>query len=94
MISDVLGIKTKIIRPPYGSINSNVMDLLIEIDYECLQWSYNTFDWVAENGKDILEGMTEQIRNGEIILLHSYKNKKPTVEILPKLIDELRIKGF
>lgn len=88
------GIKTKIMRPPYGNINNRVGDILNNLGYYMAMWSYDTYDWLAMTGEEILYDMPNRIRNGEVILLHSRKGTEATVDALPNLITEIENLGF
>ncbi len=94
IIYDITGFKTRIMRPPYGKLSTSSIEDIRLLDYKILLWSYDTFDYVAETSNDILDGMTDELRAGEIILLHSYENKEPTVKALNTIISELRNKGI
>jgi len=94
MICNLIGIRTAIMRPPYGKLSKYAVKHIAGLDYKIVLWSYNTCDWVATSRDDILDGMTRKSRPGEIILLHSYENKEFTVNSLECIIDSLREKGF
>ncbi|SHO50978.1 polysaccharide deacetylase family protein [Anaerocolumna xylanovorans] len=94
MIYEITGFKTVLLRPPYGKLDVNSCRVITECNYKAILWSYNTCDWVADCKEDILCGMCSNIRNGEIILLHSYENKKPTVNALFSIIEELLKNGI
>lgn len=86
--------KTKLMRPPYGKISEEALKAIMELDYKVIMWSYNTYDYVATQEQEIYDGMMDKIRPGEIILMHSYENKGPTVKALKTIITDLRKKGF
>lgn len=93
-LENILGLKTSLVRPPYGKVNSNVCKYIIENGYNIALWSYNTCDWVVTQKDQILTGFMDQVRNGEIILLHSYENKENTIDVLPDIISGLYKRGF
>lgn len=94
IIFELTGKRTCLMRPPYGKLSREVFATVADLDYGILMWSYNTYDFVATQKEEILEGMTEAVRPGEIILMHSYENKEPTVEALETIITDLRTRGF
>lgn len=93
-ISRITGKKPKFMRPPYGNVDEAVKVCIQSMDMKVLLWSYNTYDWAAKCKEDILYKLVDQVREGEILLFHSYENKQPTVECLPVLIKTLRNRGF
>ena len=93
-ICNLIGEKPLFMRPPYGDFNDCVKQVVFEEKLNMVLWSYNTFDWAATCKEDILENMVENIRGGEIILMHSYENKQPTIDSLSELIEKLNDRGF
>lgn len=93
-LEQILGFRSTMVRPPYGKINMAVGEYLIELGYKIALWSYNTCDWAANQKEQILRGFFDHIRNGEIVLLHSYKNKENTIAALPDMISGLHRRGF
>lgn len=89
-----IGVKTSIMRPPFGNLSDFVIEEIARLNYDILLWSYDTYDWAAESADDILYNMCDSIRPGEIILMHSYENKESTVEALEPLILSIRARGF
>lgn len=94
LIYHTVGVKPSIFRPPYGKLDCNVVKAISEMGYDILLWSLNTCDWVAETVEDITDSLIDTIRPGEVILLHSYENKQPTLEALEPMIVGLRKRGF
>lgn len=90
----LLGIRTLFVRPPYGDMDSSCCRLVFQNKYKIAYWSYNSFDWTADCKEDILFGMIDQIRWGDIILLHSYTAKEPTVCALPEIIEQLLKRSY
>ncbi|MGG0291897.1 polysaccharide deacetylase family protein [Bacillus pacificus] len=94
IIKKVIGKTPLIIRPPHGNITEDIVSTLKDEQFVTVLWSWNTYDWRATQKEDILTGMIDQVRNGEIILLHSYTNKQPTVDAITDLIPMLKENGF
>lgn len=75
-----------IVRPPYGSVNSSVKDV---VDYPLIMWSVDTRDWEHRNIEEGTRIIIENIEDGSIILMHDlYKSTIETIrEVLPILSD-------
>jgi peptidoglycan/xylan/chitin deacetylase (PgdA/CDA1 family) len=93
ILDDIVGIKPAIIRPPYGDINPSVIDTLNKQGLTTVLWSIDSLDWAnPNNGNNIIRNVADNVRPGEIILMHC--NVSITPEVLPTIIKDLRDKGY
>ncbi|WP_240377916.1 polysaccharide deacetylase family protein [Bacillus piscicola] len=91
-LRDVTGRDVCFFRPPFGQYNETTMQLLNDLHLTPVMWEISGLDW--EHKQDparIVKNVTEHMRDGSIILLHELEQ---TLSILPRLIDEVRTKGF
>lgn len=74
----------KLVRPPYGSYNTNVID---ELNYPFVTWNIDTNDWRYHDENYIANHILENVSDGSIILMHdTYETTIKAVDIvLPKL---------
>lgn len=101
-IKTVIGLKTKLFRPPRGMISAANRKTLTELGYVIVLWTVSSMDWSGLAPKAITRRVKRYIRNGGIILFHdsgallrSEGGKRGnTVQALPLIIDELRRKGY
>ena len=85
----------KFFRPPEGRYSKHSLNIIKELGYRTVFWSYAYADWdekTVHNESKILKKLTENAHPGEILLLHptSSINKK----ILKPLIAALKQNGF
>ncbi len=66
-ISGVIGDFSYCIRPPYGSVNS---ELCACLDIPIILWSVDTRDWTGKQASDIADYIVSEAEDGDIILLH------------------------
>ena len=108
-LKDKLGIDSRYYRFPGGSSNTLAAQYGTNIN-DCIAWlntnNFKYFDWNSENGDGRGIAKTPQMcidninatiyDNGDryIILMHDATNKNTTVEALPRVIEELRARGF
>ncbi len=85
-----IGKRTKLIRPPYGTINQEITDTLKNKGYSIAYWSLDSFDWL-ETVNNIQQNVINNVRNDEIILFHC---KNSTIRSLPQIIENLQQRGF
>ena len=79
----------KYIRPPYGVIKKNQLDL---IPTSYILWSLDTNDWRYRNSDYLVNYVLENVQDGDIILFHdSYDS---TVDAIKKLLPLLYSKGY
>lgn len=93
-IYDIIGKRPAIIRPPYGSVSQEEVDLLNNSGRKVVIWSIDTLDWSQKDSSNITKNVLDKARNGDIILMHSNGDKQATAEALPEIIDGLKAKGF
>lgn len=94
VIYGATGKRPAIIRPPYGSLNDTIISTSRALDYHIAIWSTDTLDWSQKEKDNIVKNVVDNIRPGEIILMHCNSDKKATAEALPIIISELRDKGY
>lgn len=94
IINDIIGKKPAIIRPPYGAVNDAVLKEVNAQDLKIAIWSIDTLDWSQKEKSNIVKNVVDNVRPGEIILMHSNDDKAATAEALPELITKLKEKGY
>jgi peptidoglycan/xylan/chitin deacetylase (PgdA/CDA1 family) len=94
----VVGKKPDLFRPPFGAFTKADIAIFNEIGMRNIMWSVDTLDWSGLSGEEILKIVHRDISPGGIILQHNFHSEAPlldgTVEALPRIIDELRAKGY
>ena len=79
-------------RPPYGSYSVDTLEMAKQLNLGMILWSVDSRDWdLADNPRQIIVNVLNQVKPGSIILLHE---RKQTVEVLPDLLDALRAEGY
>ncbi|MEG0873173.1 MAG: polysaccharide deacetylase family protein [Clostridia bacterium] len=79
----------EIIRPPYGSINT---ELKQQLNMPIILWNIDTQDWKSKNTASIVSKALENVQDGDIILMHDIY--KTTADAVPYIITELKSRGF
>lgn len=76
-VEEILGFKMSIMRPPYGSLNDSVMDIIHrEMNYSVIMWNVDTRDWAntADTNKSVqayVDAMEfDNNLNSSFIVLH------------------------
>ncbi|MDD2266277.1 polysaccharide deacetylase family protein [Sulfuricurvum sp.] len=78
-------------RPPYGSINARVLNTVNDQGMTTVLWSLDSLDWTLKDPNAVVENVADNVRNGDIILMH----RNPTsVAALPGVIEKLMEMGY
>ncbi|MDR7000933.1 polysaccharide deacetylase family protein [Neobacillus niacini] len=93
-IDEVIGKRPALLRPPYGAVNNTVITTATQNGYKLVLWSIDTLDWSQMESSNIENNVLKNIRNGDIILMHSDDDKIQTAKALPHIIEELTQRGF
>lgn len=90
--------KPKIFRPPYGSFDNKVIEMIEKDNAVVVLWSANqdSKDWKNPEVNEIVTNTLSHIENGDIILFHDYVyyDESHTVEALKEIIPELKNRGY
>lgn len=93
-IYNVIGKKPALMRPPYGNTNDLILKVAARNNLKIVIWSIDTLDWSQKEKANITKNVLDNVRPGEIILMHSNEDKKTTLEALPDIINGLKDKGY
>jgi peptidoglycan/xylan/chitin deacetylase (PgdA/CDA1 family) len=83
------GYTPTVMRPPYGTTN---VETNKKITKPLIHWSIDTRDWENKNVEMIKNSILENIKDGDIILMHDIYNS--TVEASEIVIPELVNRGY
>lgn len=94
MIKDEFDIDMKLFRFPFGDYNARSVEILKELDYYPIQWTYDSIDWRNEGVEAILKKFQNgrNLEPGYIILFHN--GAKFTPEALPTILEDIKQKGL
>jgi len=93
-IKEVTGIDVNLIRTPNGDFNDQVIEAAHECNYEVIQWSTDSLDWMNPGVNSIIERVSKKVHPGDIILMHASDTCKQTTEALPIVIQNLKNQGY
>jgi polysaccharide deacetylase family sporulation protein PdaB len=93
-IKEVAAIDPNLIRTPNGDYSDQVIEAIHEINYEAIQWSVDSLDWMNPGVDTIVERVSKRVHPGAIILMHASDSCKQTTEALPQVIDNLKDQGY
>jgi len=90
-----VGVKTALFRPPYNRVNEPLLAACRARGYLLILWSVDPADYRKVPSDRLVLRVLNSAKAGSIILLHDGGPvRQNTVKALPKIIDELRARGF
>ena len=88
LITDTIGITPVTFRAPYLAHDEKVWTILDELKLPSINASKYTSDWDKnKSAEHILTKATENIKAGDVILMHSWRNE--TLEVMPEMIKRI-----
>lgn len=87
LLREITNSDVNLFRPPFGSYNNHLKDLIIENDYKMILWNNDPQDWKTRNPDKIIESIQNTDVSGSIILLHESQN---VIDALPQIIKYLQ----
>lgn len=93
-IKEIIGKTPAILRTPYGETDDKVVTAAKQDGYSIALWSIDTLDWSQKEMDNIVNNVVSNVRNGDIILMHSTKEQSETAKALPHIIEALQKEGY
>jgi peptidoglycan-N-acetylglucosamine deacetylase len=94
VLTALIGQRPLLMRPPYGDVNDEILQTLKSLGYKSIIWSIDTCDWSDRTAAAIVANVIQNVRPGDIILMHSNSDKMATAEALPLIIETLLQNGY
>lgn len=83
------------LRPPGGIYDENVISAAKADNQIIALWSIDTLDWCHRSKNEIVTEVLENIRGGDIVLMHDYIcGESHTAEALETIIPTLKERGY
>jgi peptidoglycan/xylan/chitin deacetylase (PgdA/CDA1 family) len=95
-IRSICGFRPRFFRSPVGLRHPLLAPYLEDAELEYVSWSIRTRDTLTANSSVLARRILSKAASGDIILLHDHLPRGAAAmrEILPRVIDELRDRGF
>ena len=93
IIKDATGFYPTAMRPPYGAINSNLVDMVYNTyGMHAVLWDVDTRDWQHPGVGKVVDRAVEKAQPGSIILLHDIHAS--TLAAVEQIVTGLQARGF
>lgn len=99
-LQDAIGEKSNLFRPPFGGRRPAVLRIAREVSLEPVMWNVTGYDWNAPPAAVIERKVADQIRGGDVILLHDGGHKQmgadraQTILATDNLIQRYKQEGY
>lgn len=87
LLEEITNEKVTLFRPPYGSFNNQMKNLLTEHQYKMVLWNNDPEDWKTRDADEIFNSIQSSNVSGSIILLHE---SQAVIDALPRIIEYLQ----
>jgi peptidoglycan-N-acetylglucosamine deacetylase len=91
-VKDVIGVKPKLFRPPYGVTTPNLASAIKNGGYTTVGWSIRSYDTVIADENKLFNKLTAALKPGSVVLFHD--TGKTTLAVLPKFIQHVKNNGY
>ena len=69
-LTDAVGEHSRLFRPPFGGRRPSTLHIARTLGLEPVMWSVTGWDWKGKPAEYIERRVTQQVRGGDVILLH------------------------
>ena len=95
IIQRITGKRTRLYRPPGGTLNNGLDNRAKGLGYAVVMWSHDTFDWRQPPASTIVQRAIASPNPGNIVLMHDGGGpRNATVAALPQILNNLQQKGY
>ncbi len=93
VIAEATGSRPKVMRPPYGSVNSQLVNMVYNrYGTPAILWDVDTNDWRKPGAETVVRRAVGNARPGSIILLHDIHAS--TIAAVEDIVTGLQARGF
>lgn len=91
-IAQITGVVPTLFRPPYGSIDAQVIEVAQEQGLLMVLWNVDPQDWLLDTKEKVAKAVLDHVEPGNIVVMH--EGKSVTYGALPMIIDTLKEEGY
>lgn len=91
-IAAVTGKAPTLYRGPYGEYNNTLLEQVEALKMYAIQWNIDSRDWQKKSVNEMVKNVTENAKNGSIVLFHNDTANTP--EAVDKILEILTKEGY
>lgn len=94
-VEKITNITPNLLRPPCGIYDETLIEIAQEKDLKVVLWTVDSHDWSHRTVENIVQNVTKNASNGDILLFHDYvSGEYNTPNALRKIIPLLIKQGY
>jgi len=99
-LTDAVGEHSRLFRPPFGGRRPSTLRIARTLGLEPVMWSVTGWDWKGKPAEYVERRVRQQVRGGDVILLHDGghftfgADRSPTVIATDRLITRYKSEGY
>jgi len=99
-LTDAVGKHSRLFRPPFGGRMPRSLSIARSLQLEPIMWNVTGWDWNTPSAEHVEHKVSNQIRGGDVILLHDGSHLRPdvdrghTVRATDRLIARYKAEGY
>ncbi len=94
-LEEVVNRRATCMRPPFGAVNSRLIEWAEEVNLKTVMWSNTGADWLDLTSEQIARRVVNGVQPGSVVLLHDGGgNRSRTVSALEIILEELTEAGY
>jgi peptidoglycan/xylan/chitin deacetylase (PgdA/CDA1 family) len=99
-LADAVGEHSRLFRPPFGGRRPSTLRIARELGLEPVMWSVTGWDWKGKPAEYVERRVRQQVRGGDVILLHDGghstfgADRSQSVIATDRLIDRYKSDGY
>lgn len=86
------GIRPRLLRPPYGSVNDRVRRIGGEMELVIANWNIDPEDWKVRNAKSVYQHIMKKAKDGGIVVCHDLYTE--TAQAIERAVVDLTRQGY
>lgn len=91
-INDLVPLKTRFFRPPFGVTNPSVAKAVKETKHQVIGWSNRSLDTILSDEEKIYQRVTSRLQAGDIVLFHDTSNK--TARVVKRVLEFMKERNY
>ncbi len=95
VVLQATGERCRWFRPPGGDSSPYLFQVALQRGYRIALWNVDPWDWKRPKPRSIWRRILTQMRPGAVVVMHDGGGERDgTLQALPTIIDELRVRGY